>query len=151
MSADSRGRALFLVVGTLAAVSGGCSTKASSPTPDAAAPIFPQDFRQSGFQMVRACRSPGEHSALNGFTVWADQSSAAQYDSILLGAVDGGAHEMPAGSIVVKEVYRDSDCVAVERWVAMKKIPGFDPEHGDWSWQEMTANGVITVDGRVAA
>ena len=47
-----------------------CSSK-SSAVVDGGTLIFPAaTFRQAGFQMVRACRAPGEHSALNGFTVW---------------------------------------------------------------------------------
>lgn len=140
-----------LAVLCLAAAAWGCSSKGgSTSTADAATLIFPQDFRQAGFQEVRACRSPGEHSALNGFTVWADSASAGQYDA-LLSRADAGATEMPAGATVIKEIYQDSDCTSVERWVAMKKIPGFDPAHGDWTWQEVTAPGTVTVEGAVAA
>ena len=48
----------------------GCSSKSQPGGADGGTLVFPTTFRQAGFQMVRACRAPGEHSALNGFTVW---------------------------------------------------------------------------------
>jgi len=123
---------------------------------DAGTTVFPATFKQAGFQMVRACRAPGEHSALNGFTVWVNESSAAAYDQILQAAgIDAGgdaaARQMPDGSIVIKELYRDQTCSTVDRWVAMKKIAGYDPASGDWFWQDVTAQSTITVEGRVPA
>ena len=128
---------------------GGCSSKsgANGGTPDAAGRIFPQAFRQTGFQMVRACRAPGEHSALSGFTVWVNDAAAAAYNDILQNR-DAGAREMPNGAIVVKELYRDRICTVVDRWVAMKKITGFDPSHGDWFWQDVAATGAVTIEGQ---
>ena len=132
---------MLLVAVGLAAL--GCSAKSSV--------IFPQTFRQTGFRLVRPCRAPGEHSALNGFTVWVNDAAAVAYDDILSGTA--GVHEMPANSIVIKEVSTDVTCSssAVDRWVAMKKIPGYDPPNGDWMWQEVSGQGSITVEGRVAA
>lgn len=125
---------------------------ACSSTPAANdAPFFPATFRQSGFRQVRACRAPGEHSGLNGFTVWVDDASADSYDSILAASAD--VHQMPAGAVVVKELYRDRACGAdqVDRWVAMKKIPGYDPANGDWMWQDVTNQRGITAEGRVGS
>ena len=127
----------------------GCSSKPTGPAGDAGAPIFPATFRQSGFQRVRTCRAPGEHSALNGFTVWVDGASAASYDLILGGG--GATHLMPDGAIVVKELYGDRECNVVDRWVAMKKVAGFDPGHGDWYWQDIAANRAIIREGQLPA
>lgn len=126
---------------------GACSSAAGKGD----APIFPATFRQAGFRQVRACRAPGEHSGLNGFTVWVDQGSADTYDSILTASAD--VHQMPAGAIVVKELYGDRTCTAaaVDGWVAMKKIPGYDPPNGDWMWQDVTAQRAIISEGRVAS
>jgi len=123
-----------------------CSSKASSPV-DGGALIFPATFRQAGFQMVRACRAPGEHSALNGFTVWVNDAAAAAYDEILSGGGDAGVRTMPDGAVVVKELYQDRACTAVDRWVAMKKIAGFDPAHGDWFWQDVSAAAKVNAEG----
>jgi hypothetical protein len=143
-----------LVTVTAALLAASCSSKSvvdDDGGRDAAATIFPREFHQSGFQMVRPCRAPGEHSALNGFTVWVNETSAAAYDQLLQGAStggDGGVRQMPAGSIVVKELYRDPTCDTVDRWVAMKKIAGFDPVNGDWFWQDVSAQGSINLEGR---
>jgi hypothetical protein len=101
--------------------------------------------------LVRACRAPGEHSGLNGFAVWVNDAAAATYDQILQGGGDAAVHEMPDGAIVVKELYKDRTCTAVDRWVAMKKISGFDPATGDWFWQDVTAAGTVNVEGQVPA
>lgn len=162
MSPTQRSVARIIVmlvgVGSWLAVGGGCSSRPGSPGGDAGATIFPASFRQSGFRMVRACRAPGEHSGLNGFTVWVDDAAASAYDQILSGgggaggAVDSGAAPaMPAGAIVVKELYGDRDCTVVDRWVAMKKVDGFDPAHGDWYWQDVGASRAIVREGQLPA
>lgn len=137
-------RALLLL---LATVAGACSSGSAAHEE----PFFPATFRQAGFRRVRACRAPGEHSGLNGFTVWADDASADVYDSIL--AASGDVHQMPAGAIVVKELYDDRTCSEdqVDRWVAMKKVPGYDPANGDWMWQDVTGRRTLTSEGRVAS
>jgi hypothetical protein len=142
------------------ALSAGCTSRSARDggPGDAGTPIFPAGFRQSGFQMVRACRAPGEHSALNGFTVWVNDDAAATYDRILVSGGGGGgaggaggAPRMPDGAIVIKELYADRACATVDRWVAMKKIAGFDPAHGDWFWQDVGAARTVTVEGQVPA
>ncbi len=99
--------------------------------------------------MVRRCRAPGEHSGLDGFTVWVDDPSAASYDQILSGSrPDAAAAQMPDGAVVVKELYTDRDCTTVDRWVAMKKIAGFDPTHGDWFWQDVAPTRAVLSEGQ---
>jgi hypothetical protein len=135
----------------LAALAGGCSSRRAAGGDDGApAAVFPATFRQSGFQMVRACRAPGEHSGLDGFTVWVNDDAAAAYDQIL-GGGDASTHQMPAGAIVIKELYADATCTVVDRWVAMKKIAGFDVAHGDWFWQDVAARRTISSEGQVPA
>jgi hypothetical protein len=129
----------------------GCSSKSQPAAVDGGTLVFPSTFRQSGFQMVRACRAPGEHSALNGFTVWVNDEAAAAYDAILLGGADAGVHVMPDGAVVVKELYKDRTCTAVDRWVAMKKIAAFDPAHGDWFWQDVSAASTVNTQGILPA
>jgi len=154
------GRVLALtLVSWFGASNQGCSSKPAGPDTGsdagAGAPIFPATFRQSGFQMVRACRAPGEHSALNGFTVWTSEAAAATYDQLLSGSGaggDGGAgRAMPDGAIVIKELFGDRDCTLVDRWVAMKKIAGFDPANGDWYWQDLAASRAILREGALPA
>ena len=114
---------------------------------DAAPPIlFDRDVRRA-YAPVRACRSPGEHSGLNAFTVWVDRPSAPAFDGIWKDPPSPSV--LPAGTLLVKEIYAGSDCVAsdVEHWVVMKKEPGFDPPHGDWHWQKVLASGKVETDG----
>ena len=96
---------------------------------------------------MRACRSPGEHSALAAFTVWVNPEALAVYEAIW--ADPASMTRMPEGSVVVKELYEGSDCTAenVRSWVVMKKEQGVDPAHADWYWQEVNAGGTIVVDG----
>ena len=145
-------RLIMLLVGVGAWPAGvACSSSPGSPGGDAGTTIFPAAFRQSGFRMVRACRAPGEHSGLNGFTVWVDDAAAAVYDQILSGGGAGVAAAMPDGAVVVKELYGDRDCTVVDRWVAMKKVAGFDPTHGDWYWQDVAASRAIVRQGQLPA
>lgn len=145
------------IIGLAAALATGCSSRSAQKgegdggAADAGTSIVPPGFQRSGFQMVRPCRAPGEHSALNGFTVWVNDDAAATYDQLLLGGGDGGGRQMPDGATVIKELYRDRACATVDRWVAMKKIAGFDPAHGDWFWQDLAPAGTVTVEGRVPA
>ena len=145
---------VLLAAVTLAGVAAaGCSSHSNHAPTDGGVLVFPTTFRQSGFQMVRACRAPGEHSGLNGFTVWVNDAAAATYDQLLLGGApgDAGGHEMPDGAVVIKELYQDRGCTTVDRWVAMKKLAGFDPARGDWFWQDVTRAGTVTAEGQLPA
>jgi hypothetical protein len=136
----------------LAACSSGAGGQNADAHGNGGDPFFPMNFRESGFQKVRACRAPGEHSGINGFTVWVDDGAAATYDQILSGgAGDGGTAQMPPGAVVIKELYGDRDCTVVDRWVAMQKIGAFDPAHGDWFWQDLSATRAVLRQGQLPA
>ena len=150
----------MLLVGVLrilALAGAACSTSTprdGGDAGDAGVTIFPAGFRAAGFQMVRACRAPGEHSGINGFTVWVDDAAATTYDQILAGGpgrTDAGVRQMPDGAIVIKELFGDRDCTVVDRWVAMKKIAGFDPAHGDWYWQDLAPTRAVLREGQLPA
>jgi hypothetical protein len=152
MTPSRRWLGTLLGLAVLALGAPGCSSRSAGPGPDAGTTIFPASFRQSGFQTVRACRAPGEHSGLSGFTVWANDAAAATYDQILArgaGSDGGGAHQMPDGAIVIKELYNDRACTIIDRWVAMKKVAGFDPAHGDWFWQDVAATRSVISEGQL--
>jgi hypothetical protein len=108
--------------------------------------IFETDVRAK-YTLARACRSPGEHSGLNPYTVWVNEVGRSSFSAIW--ETPPAVTALAAGAVVVKEVYSGSECdpSAVERWVAMEKRPGFDPEHGDWYWQEVLADGKVRSDG----
>jgi hypothetical protein len=111
-------------------------------------PLVPRNFRQAGYSEVRACRAPGEHSALGAFTVWIDNDSRAAFDALW----EDREAEMPAGAIVVKEIYAGTSCDEADAllWVVMRKEAGFDPDNGDWRWQEIDRDRRVTSDGSVA-
>lgn len=121
----------------------GCSAEQPASKPL----VFERDVRAS-YTEVRACRSPGEHSGLNAFTVWVSKDAAAAFSSIW--QTPPALDRMPAGTVVVKEVYSGTTCDKgqVERWVAMRKEPGFAPGHGDWHWQEVSGGGTLKEDGQ---
>lgn len=68
------------------------------------------------------------------------------YDVIAAGA--GG--ELPDGSILVKEGYSDSSGATVNAVTVMKKIAGYDAEHGDWFWVNYDLDGSVNLYGQVS-
>jgi hypothetical protein len=140
--------AVAVASGALAAVTlAACSGDGGGEASWNEAVVFDQDLRAGGFTLVRDCRHPGEHSALDAYTVWVSNDARAAFDA--LWADPPAGTRLPAGAVVVKEIYDGPDCdpSAVARWVAMKKEPGLDPPNGDWRWQEVTASGDLIVDG----
>lgn len=127
-----------------------CNGAGSSSGPGDPRLIFDTDV-QKVYAPARACRSPGEHSGLNAFSVWVSRDAERAFSDIW--RTPPGIDRLPAGTVVVKVVYAGTDCVStqVERWVAMKKEKGFDPGHADWHWQEVKANGHVTADGAARA
>jgi hypothetical protein len=115
-------------------------------TPAGPSLIFETDVR-ANYTPVRSCRRPGEHSGLNAYTVWVNETARSSFSAIW--ETPPAATELAAGAIVVKEVYSSPDCdpATVERWVAMEKRPGFDPAHSDWYWQEVLADRSVSADG----
>jgi hypothetical protein len=127
----------------------GCNGSSEGPpSHDETGPllIFDTDIA-AHYTLVRSCRHPGEHSALNGFTVWVDKADETSFSAIW--QTPPGVSALPPGAVVVKEIYTTETCDpgTVERWVAMKKEPGFDPTHSDWHWQEVSADHRVTTDG----
>jgi hypothetical protein len=111
--------------------------------------LLPANFQSIGFAQTRACRSPGEHSALGGFTVWVNNDALEAFQSLWAGEVGS----MPSGALVLKEIYADANCDHEKAlfWVVMHKERGFDPAHGDWHWQQIDKTGVVSSDGRSSA
>lgn len=63
-------------------------------------------------------------------------------------ALTGGAAEMPAGAIVVKENYMPDSTLAAT--TVMLKAPGYDSPNGDWFWLKRLPDGTDEVAGRGA-
>jgi hypothetical protein len=121
-----------------------CGPAAPPPGPPL---IFDTNVRKA-YELVRDCRSPGEHSGLNAFTVWVNSTGAASFAAIW--QTPPATNALADGSIVVKEIYTTQECdpSSVDFWVAMKKKSGFDPANGDWYWQKARADGTVVTDGR---
>lgn len=62
-----------------------------------------------------------------------------------LAAINGGAKEVPYGTIVVKDGFNENKELTAT--VVMYKVKGFDPEHNDWFWAAYTATGNVTNEG----
>jgi hypothetical protein len=143
-------RADAMVVGLAAALGVGCNGSGNLPGQNIPGLIFATEVQKT-YAAARACRSPGEHSGLNAFSVWVSKDAESAFST--LWHTPPGIDRLPDGTVVVKEVYSGPDCVEsqVERWVAMRKERGFDPAHADWHWQEVRADGHVTVDGAAQA
>ncbi len=78
------------------------------------------------------------------------------HGALLTTYVNGPAREailshrgrMPAGAIVVKENYRPDRTLAAI--TVMWKVPGYNPDAGDWFWAKYAPDGTVLKQGKVA-
>jgi len=68
-------------------------------------------------------------------------------NDIALEGVNGKRPALAPGSIVLKENYTPEKTLAAV--TLMYKVPGFDPDNGDWYWLQRTADGAVRAEGRV--
>jgi hypothetical protein len=61
-------------------------------------------------------------------------------------ALANGASTLPAGAIIVKENHMPDS--TFDASTVMHKVPGYDPQNGDWYWAKYDANGVAADAGR---
>lgn len=59
------------------------------------------------------------------------------------------AAPFPDGAVIVKQEHADDTCTDVIGWTAMRREAGFDPENGDWHWQNVELDRSVSEDGRV--
>lgn len=71
-----------------------------------------------------------------------------RFDNDILLSWDG-QNEAPENAISVKEQYSDLDGTTLTALTVMQKVPGYDPEHGDWFWAMYDADGMVAEAGRV--
>ena len=64
---------------------------------------------------------------------------------------DSTTNDMPYGSVLVKEGYSDNNGTDVNNVTVMKKIEGFDPNHGDWFWASYDVNGSVNNAGSISS
>jgi hypothetical protein len=62
-------------------------------------------------------------------------------------ALTGEAESFPDGSIIVKENYTPDG--ALDATTIMYKVAGYNPEHNDWFWTKVLADGTVEAEGQV--
>lgn len=62
-------------------------------------------------------------------------------------ALTGKAGVMPDGAIIVKENYKPDGELAAN--TVMYKKSGYNPEHNDWFWLKVLADGTVDKEGQV--
>ena len=64
-----------------------------------------------------------------------------------LDALDAKAGIMPNGAIIVKENYTPQGVLAAN--TVMYKKSGYNPDHNDWFWLKVLADGTVEKEGKV--
>lgn len=64
-----------------------------------------------------------------------------------LDALNGKAGSMPADAIIVKENFMPDG--TLDATTVMYKVSGYNPEHNDWFWTKVKADGSIESEGQV--
>ncbi len=123
--------------------------------------------------LFSGCATPFDDAAL-AETLWADiqgYEAWGQFDGWSDTPVESGSHagdfvrsyaddtmlvwnltgEAPDGATAVKDQRASADAPAPEAFTVMRKIAGYDPEHGDWFWARFEAEGAVTVAGQAGA
>ena len=106
----------------------GCGSASEEPV------VFPADYAAT-YQQVRTCRFSLDHDLIY-IRVLASPDALAPYT--------GRAAPFPAGAIVLKEQYGDSDTTCagpIVNFTVMQKLDvGSSPAMLDWDWQKVTAD-----------
>ena len=76
--------------------------------------------------------------------IWLNQEALPSFE-------DSTSADLPYGSISVKEGYSSSDGSNINTITVMKKIEGFDPDHGDWFWASFDPNGDVNKAGSISS
>jgi len=76
--------------------------------------------------------------------IWLNQEALPSFE-------DSTSANLPYGSISVKEGYSSSDGTSINTITVMKKIEGFDPDHGDWFWASFDPNGDVNKAGSISS
>lgn len=65
-------------------------------------------------------------------------------------ALEDFSGRLPEGSIIVKESSGENAEEKANALAIMWKVSGFDPDNNDWFWANVTPEGVVTAEGRIA-
>ncbi len=89
---------------------------------------------------IRGYRSWSHYPGLEGF-----QKGRSPHGKYLKYYVNSIAARDPLapGAIIIKENYMSKDPNALGPVTVMEKVPGYDPEDGDWFWVKFSPDGEI--------
>ena len=101
-------------------------------------------------------RSWPSYPGLDGFQE--GQSPHGKFLKYHINSAASNNHRHPgAGSIIIKENYMSASPSALGAITVMEKVPGYDPENGDWFWVKFAPDGSVmknpkgmSLAGRVA-
>ena len=65
-------------------------------------------------------------------------------------ALENFSGRLPDESIIVKESFGEITSEKADALTIMWKVSGFDPENNDWFWANITPEGVVNAEGKVA-
>ncbi len=66
-------------------------------------------------------------------------------------ALEAFSGRLPDGSIIVKESSGENPSDKADSLAIMWKVAGFDPDNNDWFWANITPEGDVTAEGRIAS
>lgn len=114
---------------------GGCFQQDNAKTSQ----LLPSDYKSS-YVSARNCR----YSTTHGHYIKVLTNSTETNDAYLAGNC-----ALPVGSLVLAEEYDNTACTSLTGYTLMKKVSGYDPEHGDWRWQKLDDTRNLLEDGHV--
>jgi hypothetical protein len=113
----------------------GCA-QVDSPNPEV---VLPVDYLTS-FVSVRACRPSLDH--MTAIVVRVPPAVVPIYDQ--------GPYPFPAGTLLVKEQYRDPQCMDLTEYDIMKKRDaGYDAAGADWQYYRLDERQHVLETGKV--
>jgi hypothetical protein len=114
----------------------GCA-QVDSPNPEV---VLPVDYRTS-FVEVRGCRPSLDH--MTAIVVRTPPDLSEVYDR--------GPFPFPTGALLVKEQYRDPQCMDLAEYNVMKKREeGYAPGGADWQWYRLDERQHVIESGKIA-
>jgi len=72
-------------------------------------------------------------------------------NGVVESALDNFDGTLPDGSIIVKKNIGTDPLVTEAALTIMWKVAGFDPDNNDWFWANITTDGQIAAEGKVAS
>lgn len=122
------------ILAALVALLGACDP---NEPPDPPPPIFTADW-EATYTEVRDCRRSGDHD-LNYVRILADAAALDPYQKRDV--------PFPDGAVILKVEFADPECTDTFGFTAMRREAGFDAANGNWHWQRLDAQEVVTEDG----